>query len=1069
VAKAVKGYEAGVKYGRPLFQKVINAVKERRELMFLHNTNADKLARQHQMGGMPMPSLAVTKNNIPFEGFGDITLVGKPQNFDPRASKLNQAFSADAYTVRAPRPVKVAKKGAGKQFQEKYVSRLKELGAYTSEIESNIWDLERKGNVDPNSYAQVRDFFERDGVRLFLDEKGIPFDSTSYADVLNKSDEFKDSGEITAWANGKLDEIFQPEEYFISNPNRDYYSNRAILKPYTADEIAKFMKRSAGRNTEGGMAADSIGGVRASTTEDLTSLKSMRDRKDRLVSSEDIAEFKQTADMMLDDLEEAFKPHYKYDQNAWGYSREFRDFVKISEQKGIKAAADEVGFDPPQGLIDELTAYKDMLRGGATEYFEAKPKRVVQLNEFGGAIVPKGTDSQTLQRLQDAGIRVESYADDAGRTEARKKFQDYMFQAGGMAVGTGALYTAAGAMAPQEAEAGPIKVLSHIDDAGRAVYKTVIDAWHGTPHTFPAERLVRMPDGSQQYLVGGVDALPDVPAGAELVQDFPFGRFKMDKIGTGEGAQAYGHGLYFADAKGIAEDYRRTLTRNGRHELYVDGQKIDRALDIFPKSENVTAPQFAGNALRRFGDIDQAKAALLEDITNGKKAGLIEPWEEQSRREAIGLVESMRGREIKNPLPGGVYRTQIDVDPDTLLDWDKPLSEQPAVMEQLSRLQTPTGNMADDALGYFSRDGFGNKSNPTGSDLMDFLREQQGSAQGASATARQVGIPGIRYADGMTRNSAGEKSYNYVMFDDKPINIVERGNANPLLLGGAALATGGAMALGAQDAEAGIGRQVIRAIVPGRWGDRVIDVVKNPAQSDYTAISKAFRDEYPGAPAGTPKYRSTVDENGETWLWPASEGAHFQIEPQITEATGLKVNQNGYFDGHAAPLTLAATAAGTGAGMAAYGQIDTTGQYSDPVFNDQYQSLMQRNQDALNKFSTFNQKRQSKRSGLDQLKLEMQTLLQGVNTVANDVIFPAMDKPMQGYLGLGAAFSALASGGSFDQAIGAGARAAQTPLEQTTYNMGGRVTDALSPYVPAPVAAGAGALTHAGALLTSPL
>ena len=311
------------------YEAVKSAIKHFDDLLFLHNTNAEKLSRQADMGGMPMPSLAVTRDVIPFDGFGDITLVGKPSSFDPRASKLNQAFSADAYTVRAPHPVRVARKGAGKAFDQKYSARLKELGVYTSETISNIWDLEGKGSVDSNRYEQVKNFFGRKGDELFLDEKGIAFDATSAADIRNKTDEFRESGEYGAWAKSKMDEIFEPEEYFISNPDRDYYSQKAKLKPYTADEVAKFMKRAAGRNTEGGMAANSIGGVRASTTENLTSLQAMRDRKDRLVSAEDIAEFKQTSDMMLDDLQEAFRPYYKYDKEGWGYGSEFRDFVKI--------------------------------------------------------------------------------------------------------------------------------------------------------------------------------------------------------------------------------------------------------------------------------------------------------------------------------------------------------------------------------------------------------------------------------------------------------------------------------------------------------------------------------------------------------------------------------------------------------------------------------------------------------------------------------------------------------------------------------------------------------------------
>jgi hypothetical protein len=38
-----------------------------------------------------------------------------------------------------------------------------------------------------------------------------------------------------------------------------------------------------------------------------------------------------------------------------------------------------------------------------------------------------------------------------------------------------------------------------------------------------------------------------------------FDAFSLDKIGTGEGAQAYGHGLYFAENEGVAKGYRDQL------------------------------------------------------------------------------------------------------------------------------------------------------------------------------------------------------------------------------------------------------------------------------------------------------------------------------------------------------------------------------------------------------------------------------------------------------------------------------------------------------------------------------
>lgn len=54
-----------------------------------------------------------------------------------------------------------------------------------------------------------------------------------------------------------------------------------------------------------------------------------------------------------------------------------------------------------------------------------------------------------------------------------------------------------------------------------------------------------------------------------------FDQFSLDKIGSGEGAQVYGWGLYFAGNRKVAEYYRRTLSRAG---LSLDGLPIDRSL-----------------------------------------------------------------------------------------------------------------------------------------------------------------------------------------------------------------------------------------------------------------------------------------------------------------------------------------------------------------------------------------------------------------------------------------------------------------------------------------------------------
>jgi len=72
-----------------------------KDMMFLHNTSQSALKNYENLGGIPSPSIAVTQKDIPFTGFGDITLVGNPKNFNPNNLK-NKIYSSDAYTPRSP-------------------------------------------------------------------------------------------------------------------------------------------------------------------------------------------------------------------------------------------------------------------------------------------------------------------------------------------------------------------------------------------------------------------------------------------------------------------------------------------------------------------------------------------------------------------------------------------------------------------------------------------------------------------------------------------------------------------------------------------------------------------------------------------------------------------------------------------------------------------------------------------------------------------------------------------------------------------------------------------------------
>src|SRR5258708_31309271 len=91
-----------------------------------------------------------------------------------------------------------------------------------------------------------------------------------------------------------------------------------------------------------------------------------------------------------------------------------------------------------------------------------------------------------------------------------------------------------------------------------------------------------------------------------------FKAFDASKIGTGEGAQAYGHGLYFAESQGVAESYAHVrgtgLTQEQLSAYFAPGRKvapygtterIDTVVDYDPKTGQVTVDRTEGGETAR--------------------------------------------------------------------------------------------------------------------------------------------------------------------------------------------------------------------------------------------------------------------------------------------------------------------------------------------------------------------------------------------------------------------------------------------------------------------------------------
>ena len=78
-------------------------VEQTRDLLALHNLTQEKLRSTLQLGGFPMPSIAVIRDQMLHDNYGEITMVFGKDTIDPQADSRNRVYGGDAWTPTAPR------------------------------------------------------------------------------------------------------------------------------------------------------------------------------------------------------------------------------------------------------------------------------------------------------------------------------------------------------------------------------------------------------------------------------------------------------------------------------------------------------------------------------------------------------------------------------------------------------------------------------------------------------------------------------------------------------------------------------------------------------------------------------------------------------------------------------------------------------------------------------------------------------------------------------------------------------------------------------------------------------
>jgi hypothetical protein len=314
------------------------------------------------------------------------------------------------------------------------------------------------------------------------------------------------------------------------------------------------------------------------------------------------------------------------------------------------------------------------------------------------------------------------------------------------------------------------------------------------------------------------------------------GKFDISKVGTGEGAQAYGHGMYFAEAPQVAETYKRAgggiefKYPKPLQELGINPDLTKRSMDFDENPLNQGLGRIA-KGLRTvsldYPDIPIDQKLVKEHFDEYIRLLDDKFPKDAAQKKAIQEFVAKEGYPEVN-FGGNLYKVDIpDADIPNMLNWDLPINQQSAKVQEIAKQLDP--NLLADTPHLIVRgeprhwtevvDSLEDLQNPKVIKLLkkiygesaeimpygDYLASKMTGEQlyrnlsnptqwskeaapyamkagmedaAVSARLNELGVKGIRYKDAMSRG-ANEGTSNFVVFDPAQVKILEQ-NSKPM-------------------------------------------------------------------------------------------------------------------------------------------------------------------------------------------------------------------------------------------------------------------------------------------------
>lgn len=261
-----------------------------------------------------------------------------------------------------------------------------------------------------------------------------------------------------------------------------------------------------------------------------------------------------------------------------------------------------------------------------------------------------------------------------------------------------------------------------------------------------------------------------------------FDKFDITKMGSGEGQQLFGKGMYFAESPSVAEPYMKNV---GEYITTVNGQPVDSPVAKSIIRLGGDPEKFIQTMQKKIESQTKAlNSASKEEVLPNLSNYDIAKMDLDATLKMVDEAKSYIGKNLRSEPVGNLYKVDIpDEQIPNMLDFDKPLSEQPKLIQDIAfknvkqtvkYLKEVNSNKLNKKLDTIY--------DMTGADLMTAL----GGKGKAEQVLKDSGVYGIKYLEtpSLQRNTQGEKfldttgdgTSNFVVFDPETVKILERNN-----------------------------------------------------------------------------------------------------------------------------------------------------------------------------------------------------------------------------------------------------------------------------------------------------